>query len=88
MAELCQKRKETKKETVTDRERKEEDGKKKPKTNKQQQPKNKTKNKNPTGCKNSQKIGQCQGFDGDLHCRNSQITEELLPPHGELKDLI
>ena len=58
-------------------EREEEDGKIKQNTG--------SKN-NPTGCKNSQKYWTV--FDCDLHCGNSQITEELLPPHGKLKDLI
>lgn len=91
MPELCQKgkRKETK--TRDSDSEKEREGRRQGGgrwQGKTKQIKTKETKTTPQAVKILKNIGQCHGFDCDRHCRKSQITEVLLPPHGKLKDLI
>lgn len=88
MAELCQKGKRKEIKSRDSNREKEREGRNRGRRKMARQNKTKATKTTPPAVKILKNIGQCQGFDCDLQCRNSQITEGLLPPHGELNDLI
>ena len=88
MPELCQKGKRKQQQEIVRARKREKAGEREEEDGKTKQNKTKATKTTPQAVKILKNIGQCHGFDCDRHCRKSQITEALLPPHGKLKDLI